>query len=198
MSYLYGYESHHILCTDVSLRGKSWIKWKPESTAQSTSNFRSRNSPTPRSASVLMENMGIATPAPLQGGSWQNRSMDWENPVDFLFDKYLSLKFKFQSIAYFQHAIRNKYVFWWTIWGVQGEFSKTCFYWKSPIPATFNIPICGQTVEEKRVTLVKMQTTKINIQGNHQIKTSKDILLENHPFASQSLLAKSILLHNQV
>jgi hypothetical protein len=57
-------------CTDVSLIGRSWTKWNPDSTAQSTRSFKSRNSPTPRSASDLTENIGIATPAPLQGISY--------------------------------------------------------------------------------------------------------------------------------
>ena len=48
----------------VSLIGSSWRTLWPVDAAQSTIFFRSRNSPTPKSSSLLRENTGIAVPAP--------------------------------------------------------------------------------------------------------------------------------------
>lgn len=65
--HLYGYESHHIMLTDVSFTGSNWTRLRPDLTARSTTSFRSRNSPEPTSSSVRMEKTGTASPAPFQG-----------------------------------------------------------------------------------------------------------------------------------
>jgi hypothetical protein len=66
-THLYGYESHHIMLTEVSFTGSNWTRLRPDLTARSTTSFRSRNSPEPTSSSVRMEKTGTASPAPFQG-----------------------------------------------------------------------------------------------------------------------------------
>mmetsp|Transcript_2658 Transcript_2658/g.8633 ORF Transcript_2658/g.8633 Transcript_2658/m.8633 type:complete len:217 (-) Transcript_2658:4876-5526(-) len=66
----YGYESHHVPCTQVSFTGRTCTTDIPVAAAKSTMCCKSIKSPHPTDCSVRVANTGNAMPAPRQASAY--------------------------------------------------------------------------------------------------------------------------------